>query len=278
MIKEIVPAAIAALVSQRGLAPATALPNASAVSPMLSTTSFTKNYASLRSHSVKVISRPPPATVFASTASRATTAPKVAGMHESAAAPAQPHTAAVGHGVTEAASGRKALEQLRARRFDLLVTDRAMPELSGKSLTVSTLRQARVSLTTPREHQQARITGPSNRLTGPSPASTLAWDRSDGRAHGATASRGRADRHPPSRHLTRRRRAMINEPQIPSFERPRGQRGDTTQTYVREAQDRADLGASPAKSSETSPGAAGGQGGGGVMAFLGRFWPFKRNG
>ena len=45
--------------------------------------------------------------------------------------------AAAGHSVTEAASGQEALEHLRARPFDLLVTDRAMPEMNGEQLAAA---------------------------------------------------------------------------------------------------------------------------------------------
>ena len=69
---------------------------------------------------------------------------------------------------------------------------------------------------------------------------------------------------------------MIDQPQ-PGFERTRGQRGDTTQTYVRRAQDRADLGRNPAGSAAAS-GATVDEQPGGILAFLGRLWPFKRTG
>lgn len=39
-----------------------------------------------------------------------------------------------GHGVTTASSGREGLEQFQAQRFDLVVTDRAMPEMSGDQM------------------------------------------------------------------------------------------------------------------------------------------------
>ena len=78
---------------------------------------------------------------------------------------------------------------------------------------------------------------------------------------------------------------MLNQPQIPPLtptpERRPGQRGDTTETYVRHAQDRADRGASPVPPSDADSGASDtpvDQGGGGVMAFLGRLWPFRRAG
>jgi len=69
---------------------------------------------------------------------------------------------------------------------------------------------------------------------------------------------------------------MMNEPQ-PS-ERPRGQRGDTTETYVRRAQNRADRGAAAAGAAETGAGSSDAQSGGGLMRFLSRLWPFKRGG
>lgn len=44
---------------------------------------------------------------------------------------------AEGHTVTEAASGREALEYFRPGRFDLVVTDRAMPGMPGEQLAAS---------------------------------------------------------------------------------------------------------------------------------------------
>jgi signal transduction histidine kinase/CheY-like chemotaxis protein len=39
-----------------------------------------------------------------------------------------------GHGVTTASNGREGLEQFQAKPFDLIVTDRAMPEMSGDQM------------------------------------------------------------------------------------------------------------------------------------------------
>lgn len=69
---------------------------------------------------------------------------------------------------------------------------------------------------------------------------------------------------------------MINQPQIPEYDRRPGQRGDTTETYVRQAQDRASSGASPVPVADRE--ASGTSGGGGLMGWLGRLWPFKRGG
>ena len=43
----------------------------------------------------------------------------------------------MGHTVQTAASGVEALEQFRAERYDLVVTDRAMPDMNGDQLAAS---------------------------------------------------------------------------------------------------------------------------------------------
>ena len=47
-----------------------------------------------------------------------------------------------GHTVTTAASGREGIEQFRAERFDMVVTDRAMPDMSGDQMA-SLVKQVR---------------------------------------------------------------------------------------------------------------------------------------
>jgi CheY-like chemotaxis protein len=47
-----------------------------------------------------------------------------------------------GHGVTTAGSGREGLEQFQSQPFDLVVTDRAMPEMSGDQMA-GFIKQAR---------------------------------------------------------------------------------------------------------------------------------------
>jgi signal transduction histidine kinase len=49
---------------------------------------------------------------------------------------------AEGHSVTTAASGREGIEQFRAQPFDMVVTDRAMPEMSGDQMA-SLIKQLR---------------------------------------------------------------------------------------------------------------------------------------
>ncbi len=49
---------------------------------------------------------------------------------------------AEGHTVTTATSGREGIEQFRAQPFDLVVTDRAMPEMSGDQMA-SLIKQLR---------------------------------------------------------------------------------------------------------------------------------------
>lgn len=39
-----------------------------------------------------------------------------------------------GHGVTTASNGREGLEKFQSHPFDLIVTDRAMPEMSGDQM------------------------------------------------------------------------------------------------------------------------------------------------
>ena len=72
---------------------------------------------------------------------------------------------------------------------------------------------------------------------------------------------------------------MLNQPPVtppPSTpDRRPGQRGDTTETYVRQAQDRANRGSSPAPTSDAGSSEPAAQGGG-LMALLSRLWPFKR--
>jgi hypothetical protein len=68
------------------------------------------------------------------------------------------------------------------------------------------------------------------------------------------------------------------DPQQPEFERPRGVRGTTTQTYVRNVQERAALGADPARVGGREPAGAAQAPPSGMRALLQKLWPFGRRG
>jgi hypothetical protein len=76
--------------------------------------------------------------------------------------------------------------------------------------------------------------------------------------------------------LDHRRDRMI-DPQQPDLTRPRGVRGMTTQTYVRDVQERADLGADVQTAGGRDVAGRGAEPRG-VRALLQRLWPFGRRG